>query len=120
MKIYYSKTTNGFYPKSMKADYEKTGTWPIDAVEITAEEHASMIEGQNQGKVIAADSDGFPVLQDPPKPTEEQLQARINTEARTYLASTDWYVIRWQENGTPIPEDITTTRTEARANIIEV
>ena len=55
-----------------------------------------------------------------PVPTAEQLQAQINTEARTYLASTDWYVIRWQENGTPIPEDISTARTEARANVIEV
>lgn len=55
-----------------------------------------------------------------PKQTAEQMQAQINTEARTYLTSTDWYVIRWQENGTPIPEDIATARTEARANVIEV
>lgn len=41
---------------------------PSDAVAITADQHQALIEGQAAGKVIAADADGFPVLQDPPPP----------------------------------------------------
>lgn len=113
--MFASKTTRGFYDATIHGD-----NMPADAVVITTEEHAALLEGQSIGQVIFWGDDGHPFLADPPTPTAEQLQAQINTEARTYLASTDWYVIRWQENGTPIPDDIATARTEARANVIEV
>lgn len=48
---------------------------PPDAVEITPEQHAALIEGQSTGKRIVADADGYPVLQDPPQLTPEQLRA---------------------------------------------
>ena len=113
--MFASKTTRGFYDTAIHGE-----NMPGDAVEITAEEHAALLDGQSQGKLIDFDEAGRPFLADPIPPSAEQIQAQINTEARTYLASTDWYVIRWQENGTPIPEDIATARTEARANVIEV
>lgn len=53
------------------------------------------------------------------QPTPEQIQATKNAEARAYLASTDWYVIRQQETGTPIPPDVLTKRQEARSSVIE-
>lgn len=34
--------------------------------------------------------------------------------ARQYLADTDWYVTRYAETGTAIPEDIATARAQAR------
>jgi hypothetical protein len=46
------------------------------------------------------------------------LQDAINAEARAYLASTDWFVIRMSENGTPIPIDVLTKRAEARLAVI--
>ena len=54
----------------------------------------------------------------PPK-TAEQLQQQANAEARTYLAETDWYVIRLQETGEPVPEDILAERAAARVRVIE-
>lgn len=53
-------------------------------------------------------------------PTPEQIQQQTNAQARAYLASTDWYVIRQQENGTPIPQEILDARQAARDSIIEV
>lgn len=38
MVIYYSKTTGGFFPDAMRGDYERAGTWPSDAVKLTAQE----------------------------------------------------------------------------------
>lgn len=42
----------------------------------------------------------------------------INEEARAYLNSTDWYVVRFAETGTPIPQDILDARQAARSRII--
>ena len=111
----YSKSTGGFYDREIHGD-----NIPADAVEITAEEHAALLEGQSQGKRIQADENGYPFLADPPAPTEEELQVIRNQEARAYLTSTDWYVTRHQETGVVIPEEIAIKRQEAREQIIEV
>lgn len=51
--------------------------------------------------------------------TAEVLQKRINEEAEAYLKSTDWYVIRAQEDPSkPIPQQILTLRVAARAGIV--
>ena len=52
--------------------------------------------------------------------TEEEIQKRKNFEAREYLASTDWYVIRMQETGEAIPKDVLTSRKAARESIKEI
>lgn len=61
--MFYSKSTNGFYIPAVHGD-----NIPGDAVAITHEQHQALIDGQSTGKVIAADENGFPVLQDPPPP----------------------------------------------------
>lgn len=112
--MFYSASTGGFYAAEIHGD-----NMPADVVEITAEQHAALIEGQSQGKVILAGEGGRPVLQDPPPLTGDQLQAQINAEAREYLAITDWYIIRLQETGEPVPADILADRAAARARVVE-
>ena len=41
--------------------------------------------------------------------------ARRRTEARSYLAGTDWMVIRQIETGEPLPADVVARRRAARA-----
>ena len=53
-----------------------------------------------------------------PIKTPEQLQAEVNAEAKVYLASTDWYVVRQSETGVVIPADILQARAEARLRIV--
>ena len=66
MKIYYSASSNGFYPESMKTDYENSvNGWPEDATEITNSDYEKLMQGRYIGKVITADSNGKPVLTDP-------------------------------------------------------
>jgi hypothetical protein len=48
----------------------------------------------------------------------QQEQKRINAESREYLKSTDWYVVRQQETGVAIPQDILDARQAARERII--
>ena len=61
--MFYSTQTGGFYDTAIHGS-----AIPADAVEITDEQHQALLEGQSQGKIIAADKNGKPVLVDPPLP----------------------------------------------------
>lgn len=112
--MFYSATTGGFYDPEIN----KNGM-PSDVVEITDELHASLLEGQATGLIIAADENGAPYLAEPQPPTPQEIQERKNREARAYLASTDWYVVRFAETGRPIPDEVREAREAARDSIVE-
>lgn len=50
--------------------------------------------------------------------TAQVEQQRVNQEALAYLASTDWYIIREIDQGTPCPAEIKAERAAARARIV--
>lgn len=54
-----------------------------------------------------------------PVQTSEEKQQLVNAKSRAYLAKTDWYIIRQQETGEPVPEDVLAKRAEARATVVE-
>lgn len=87
--MFYSKTTGGFYDTAIHGD-----NIPADAVEITTEEHAALLQGQSEGKVITADENGYPILQDPPQPTPEQLAATARAERDRLIESVRWRIER--------------------------
>lgn len=68
--MFYSASLQGFYSLDIHGQ-----NIPADAVEITAELHAALMDGQSAGRRIVADAEGFPVLADPPLPTPEQIKA---------------------------------------------
>lgn len=84
--MFYSASTGGFYDPEIHG-----GSIPADAVEITADDHATLMEGQSSGLCIMPNSDGFPELADRPPLTGEELkadfvakiQARLDGFART-------------------------------------
>ena len=47
----------------------------------------------------------------------ERAQFDIDGDYRRYLKETDWYVIREQETGEPIPDEIKQNRATARAAV---
>ena len=53
-----------------------------------------------------------------PEFTEEELQAqstaKAKAEALAYLASTDWYIVRFMDSGVEVPQEIKDKRAEAR------
>jgi hypothetical protein len=114
MDYRYSKTTNAFYVEAIHGK-----DIPADSVPVSNQEHAALMKGQSEGKVIRPDNNGRPVLTDPPGPTPEQIQAAKNAEARAYLSETDWYVVRHAETGQAIPQEITQARAAARDSIVE-
>ena len=56
MTLYYSQSSGGFY------DSTTHSRLPEDAVEISAEQHATLLAGQSTGQVIMPGKDGKPVL----------------------------------------------------------
>jgi len=56
MKMYYSKSTRGFY------DSRVHNTLPSDVVEITSDMHNEILEGAAQGYKISTSADGKPFL----------------------------------------------------------
>lgn len=77
----YAKSTGGFYDTAIHGK-----NIPVDAVEITAEEHAAMLNGQAIGKRIAADANGKPVLTMPPPKTPAEIVAEAKAAAAKRIA----------------------------------
>ena len=50
----------------------------------------------------------------PPPPTPEQIAEQRRAENLAYLASTDWYAVRFAETGKGIPADVLEKRQAAR------
>lgn len=81
----YSQSTGGFYDPAIHGI-----NIPVDAVEITAEEHAALLDGQGAGQVIVPGPDGRPMLADPPAPTGAELAALLRAERNARIAASDW------------------------------
>lgn len=76
--MFYSAQNKGFYSSDIHGN-----SIPADAVEITASEHAALIEGQSQGKRIVSNERGFPIAIDPPATPVAELLERAKAELRT-------------------------------------
>lgn len=93
-----SKSKCGFYDPAFNHSI------PDDAVEITDEEHAALLTGQGEGKVITWGENGFPFLADPPAPSLEELAVVERAWRDLQLAATDSIVTRHRdelEDGSP-------------------
>ncbi|HBS18785.1 MAG TPA: hypothetical protein DD835_13360 [Halomonas sp.] len=73
--MHYSAITGGFYSPGIHGD-----DIPVDAVEITAAQHAELFAGQATGKRIVSDENGYPILMNAPVPTLDTLAARKRVE----------------------------------------
>ncbi|WP_223538836.1 phage tail assembly chaperone [Pseudomonas sp. BF-R-12] len=89
--MFTSKTTRGFYDAAIHT------TMPDDVVEISAENHAELLAGQSEGKVITWGDDGFPILVDPPAPSPEFFAALERAWRDGQLAATDGVVSRHRD-----------------------
>lgn len=104
----YSPSTGGFYDPLVHGDDA-----PIDAVEITAEQHRQLLAGQAQGQVIQAGAGGVPVLAAPMAPVK--TWAVHQQEAALALARSDLTVLRCVEVGVQVPQAWATYRASLRA-----
>lgn len=89
--MFTSKSTRGFY------DAEIHTSMPDDVVEISVGDHAELLAGQSEGKVITWGDDGYPVLVDPPPSTADELAAAERFWRDAQLSPTDAIVSRHRD-----------------------
>lgn len=94
--LYFSATTRGFYDSKVHASI------PDDAVEVTTEERAALLEGEALGHVIAVSPAGRPVLENPAPPappTREQIEAqRLRAYADPLIGSDRYFAEAQRES----------------------
>jgi hypothetical protein len=108
--------------------YVKDGVEIEEAPMMTSNEPAPLIPNPSYKLVsfLQEVGDGFFVSESQELKDEKaariakEAQEKINTEARAYLAATDYIVIRATERGEQIPAEIKQLREEARARVIDV
>lgn len=83
--IYYSKTTRGFYCKEIHGT-----NIPSDAVQITNERQANLMNEQSQGKQIVPDENGYPIAIVPPAIPSTWEQIRKQRDV--LLKDSDWTI----------------------------
>lgn len=79
----YSAATNGFYDAL-------SPNVPTDAVEISDQTYAELMQGQSIDKQIQPGPNGFPILVERPKPTVDERKQRCKKLARMKLEETDY------------------------------
>ena len=85
---------------------------------IDDDEHWNLVQKANEeNKIIVPDDKGYPTLTDRPPPKEEEIAKSNLFELTHYLISTDWYVIRFVEEGIPIPTEVKEKRHQSRCEI---
>lgn len=90
-QYYYSAVTGGFYRECDRDIYEASANgWPTDAVMVSVDDYIKLFDGQANGRIIAADDSGRPVLTDP--------------------------AIDWQARGEQKRQDLLTTASEVTAD----
>lgn len=80
MGYVYRPMTGAFYNDALEADYRAAGTWPGFYVRVADEDYHALMAGQATGKVIAPDKRCYPVLVEPPAPTQEEQVRQAFTE----------------------------------------
>jgi len=105
MSMYYSPTTLGFYcddvhgprmllvhdetqpddPHAMVEVPNPGCLIPVDAVEITQQEHAALMAAQAAGAVILPGQDGRPEAAPPSPPSDDEQRQRLMRSAQIHL-----------------------------------
>lgn len=87
MGYVYRPKTGAFYSDLLEADYRAAGTWPGFFVRVTDEDYRNLMDGLAQGKIIVPNKQCYPVLQEPPAPTRDELIAEAEEKRRELIES---------------------------------
>lgn len=85
--MFYSKTTGGFYHHDINEEM------PIDIINVTNDDYQTLIDGQQHGKTITANENGYPILVDPEEPDDYQLAAEARAKRNTLIEETDYLLL---------------------------
>ena len=81
MKIYFSKSTGGFYDSRIHQ------SMPADVVEITEERRLELLDKQSSGERVVSDAHGVPFTV---PPASEVLATAARDQRNALLTQSDW------------------------------
>jgi len=84
MNVYYSPSTNGFFPVEFRNLYVSSNSWPADATEITEDEYVQFSGESPSGKMLGS-AGGKPSWVDRPELNSEQEIAVANDKKEKAL-----------------------------------
>ena len=87
MGYVYRASTGGFYCDELEAEYRKAGTWPGFFVRVSDEDYRNLMEGLSQGKIVVPNKQCYPVLQERPAPTRDEIIAEAEEKRRALIES---------------------------------
>ncbi|WP_332613563.1 tail fiber assembly protein [Enterobacter sp. 37] len=85
MGYVYRASTGGFYCDELEAEYRKAGTWPGFFVRVTDEDYRNLMEGLSLGKMIVPNKQCYPVLQERPEPSHDELIAETEEKRKALI-----------------------------------
>ncbi len=103
----------GYQPEQVKETVVKSTAYAGNQMDLFRADVAQYGGNIDDYEVLIAEVEAEFVPEPQPDP-----QIAINEEARAYLNSTDWYVVRFAETGVPIPQEILDARQAARSAIL--
>lgn len=81
----FNPKNNCFYPYSIKESYVKSGTWPVDGVDVDQQTFDTYTSIPPDGKTLGHDNNDLPVWIDiPPEPNSLLLSREISSLASIY------------------------------------
>ena len=97
------KQFNTVMPQSLEANRTQVN---INILPATKQTMDGEVQGYEYDTVIVEDAFMY---------TDDALVTKAKIEqAQTYLASTDWYIVRFIDSGVEVPQEIKDKRAEAR------
>jgi len=90
-KYLYDAKTNAFYPLNKKADYVNVGLWPESGIEVD-EDLFSKFQNPPSGKKRIGGTDGRPIWDDIPLPTQDEILAQAIAEKISKIAEANAYM----------------------------
>ncbi|BCU54058.1 tail fiber assembly protein [Enterobacter kobei] len=94
---FFSATTSNFYPEILKPDYDKSHTWPDDAIQVSEDIYLEYSAMPPDGKERGADKHGYPAWVNLAPPTPEQLKATAEKKKLQLRATAD-QEIEWRQD----------------------
>ncbi|MEQ5769995.1 DUF4376 domain-containing protein [Halomonas sp. H33-56] len=116
-EMYYSAELMTFLPGSLRDEYERSGTWPDDAIKVTVGEWQTYGQGDAPtGMQRGSDADGRPTwIKIPPEPLKD-LAARKRSEIEAGLSAALYAGMpHTMPGGT---DDVVQTRPEDEPNLL--
>ncbi|CAG9256297.1 hypothetical protein PCAR4_40277 [Paraburkholderia caribensis] len=116
MTKFYSALRNAFFDGELEEEYQSSGTWPDDAVEVS---DAIFLEFgcscPPSGCLRVAGPSGAPIWAEVPALSEAQAWDSYQASALTALAASDRTILRCYENSVVVPSAWISYRKSLRA-----